>query len=384
MNRGISLSSSDRCRTRCPTTASRTRRPSSSSWPSATGVQVTRGSGSRCATRRAPKDSDGPKCERIATALSANRGVVAVLGPTLSTCASLMLPILNRAAGGPVAQLGIGTTYLGLTRDGPGVEDGRPRAIPPVRRPQLPAHHAGGRCAGRGVGPRCAGGGRSPRLRGPRRDQVRAGCRDGVHGGGRPGRTRGRRHRAVGRGGVRVPRAGCPDRRSARRRRLPRRRSREQRTAPHPRSARRSRQGRRDPGPRRVRRPRADRRGGGGARGGLHDQLVGCRQQRPAAARAGVGSGVHATLRVATLLLRRPCGPGDRARARRDRELRRHARRVLGALQRTRTADGLLGTFGFDEFGDSSLRGVSLYRIEGGRMRYVRTVEVPDELLGRD
>ena len=42
-----------------------------------------------------------------------------------------MLPILNRAAGGPVAQLGIGTTYLGLTRDGPGVEDGDPERYRP-------------------------------------------------------------------------------------------------------------------------------------------------------------------------------------------------------------------------------------------------------------
>lgn len=42
--------------------------------------------------------------------------VIGVIGPLTSGCAELEIPILNRAAGGPVPIVGTATTYVGLTR----------------------------------------------------------------------------------------------------------------------------------------------------------------------------------------------------------------------------------------------------------------------------
>jgi branched-chain amino acid transport system substrate-binding protein len=58
--------------------------------------------------------------------------VVAVLGPVTSTCAAAMLPIANRAPGGPLPVISMSTTYLGLTRAGPGVAKGHPDAFYPT------------------------------------------------------------------------------------------------------------------------------------------------------------------------------------------------------------------------------------------------------------
>jgi branched-chain amino acid transport system substrate-binding protein len=43
-----------------------------------------------------------------------------------------MIPVLNRARGGPVAVLSMSATYLGLTRDGPGVAPGDPDKLYPT------------------------------------------------------------------------------------------------------------------------------------------------------------------------------------------------------------------------------------------------------------
>jgi branched-chain amino acid transport system substrate-binding protein len=71
-------------------------------------------------------DSDPERCRRNARAFSRSRGVIAVAGPWSSTCAIEMLPILNRAPRGPLAAISGSTTYLGLTRPGPGVGRGEP------------------------------------------------------------------------------------------------------------------------------------------------------------------------------------------------------------------------------------------------------------------
>ena len=84
------------------------------------------------ASADAPTDPD--KCKRLASAIARNPSVVAVMGPTSSSCAAAMIPLLNRAAGGPIPLLGFGNTYLGLTRDGPGVEDGDPERLYPTGR----------------------------------------------------------------------------------------------------------------------------------------------------------------------------------------------------------------------------------------------------------
>jgi branched-chain amino acid transport system substrate-binding protein len=85
-----------------------------------------------CDEASAYNDVDLPKCRREAEAFAGNRSVVAVIGPTTSGCAAAMIPILNRAAGGPIALVGPGNTYLGLTRSGPGVAAGDPDRLYPT------------------------------------------------------------------------------------------------------------------------------------------------------------------------------------------------------------------------------------------------------------
>jgi branched-chain amino acid transport system substrate-binding protein len=72
------------------------------------------------------------KCARNARAFAADRSVVAVLGPVTSVCAHAMLPVTNRAPGGPLAVVSMSNTYLGLTRDGPGVAEGDPDDLYPT------------------------------------------------------------------------------------------------------------------------------------------------------------------------------------------------------------------------------------------------------------
>jgi branched-chain amino acid transport system substrate-binding protein len=77
-------------------------------------------------------NSDPRKCRRNAHAFSRNRSVIAVAGPWSSTCALEVLPVLNRAPGGPLAAVSGSTTYLGLTRPGPGVGRGEPARYSPT------------------------------------------------------------------------------------------------------------------------------------------------------------------------------------------------------------------------------------------------------------
>jgi branched-chain amino acid transport system substrate-binding protein len=72
------------------------------------------------------------KCARNAKAFAADPSVVAVVGPVTSTCVGAMLPIVNQAPGGPLPVVGMSSTYLGLTRAGPGVVRGHPDALYPT------------------------------------------------------------------------------------------------------------------------------------------------------------------------------------------------------------------------------------------------------------
>jgi branched-chain amino acid transport system substrate-binding protein len=82
--------------------------------------------------------SDAPKCGRLAKVLARDRSVVGVIGPVSSSCALAMLATLNRAPGGPVPLISMSNTYLGLTRGGPGVAPGDPaRQYPSGRRNYL-------------------------------------------------------------------------------------------------------------------------------------------------------------------------------------------------------------------------------------------------------
>lgn len=82
-----------------------------------------------CDEASADAFSDAGKCRRNARAFVRNSSVVAVVGPTTSGCAAAMVALLNAAADGPLASIGIGNTYLGLTREGPGVERGDPERM---------------------------------------------------------------------------------------------------------------------------------------------------------------------------------------------------------------------------------------------------------------
>jgi branched-chain amino acid transport system substrate-binding protein len=59
---------------------------------------------------------DESTCRGNARQYVANASVIGVIGPFTSTCAMAELPILNRAAGGPVAVVSPSNTYVGLTR----------------------------------------------------------------------------------------------------------------------------------------------------------------------------------------------------------------------------------------------------------------------------
>jgi branched-chain amino acid transport system substrate-binding protein len=78
--------------------------------------------------------ADPAKCRRNARAFARNRAVIGVIGPHFSSCAAEMLPILNRAPRGPLALVGAASSYLGLTRDGPGVSKAEPERYFPTGR----------------------------------------------------------------------------------------------------------------------------------------------------------------------------------------------------------------------------------------------------------
>jgi branched-chain amino acid transport system substrate-binding protein len=78
-------------------------------------------------------DAPDPKlCRRTARAFARNRSVVVVLGEHFSSCVAEGLPILNAATGGPVPQMSVSATYLGLTRSGAGVPRGEPGRFYPT------------------------------------------------------------------------------------------------------------------------------------------------------------------------------------------------------------------------------------------------------------
>jgi branched-chain amino acid transport system substrate-binding protein len=74
-------------------------------------------------------ESDPRKCARTARAAGDNPAVLGVIGPWSSSCATLV-SLLNRARG-PVAVVSPSATYLGLTREGPGVAAGDPERFAP-------------------------------------------------------------------------------------------------------------------------------------------------------------------------------------------------------------------------------------------------------------
>ncbi len=69
---------------------------------------------------------DSAKCSANANAVARDKDVIGVIGTFNSGCATIEIPILNRAAGGPVAMISPANTQVGLTSSGPGTSPGEP------------------------------------------------------------------------------------------------------------------------------------------------------------------------------------------------------------------------------------------------------------------
>lgn len=77
------------------------------------------------ATAQAGKWDSG-KCSANANAYAQNSSVVGVIGTFNSGCAEIIIPVINRAANGPVGMVSPANTYVGLTHPGPGTAAGEP------------------------------------------------------------------------------------------------------------------------------------------------------------------------------------------------------------------------------------------------------------------
>jgi branched-chain amino acid transport system substrate-binding protein len=72
------------------------------------------------------------KCGSNAKAYAGAKRLVGLIGTYDSGCATIELPIVNRAPAGPLPMISPANTYVGLTRVGPGVAPGHPKALYPT------------------------------------------------------------------------------------------------------------------------------------------------------------------------------------------------------------------------------------------------------------
>jgi branched-chain amino acid transport system substrate-binding protein len=75
---------------------------------------------------------DEAKCASNARAYAENPDVIGVVGTFNSACAVVAVPELNRAPGGPLAMVSPFNSFVGLTRQGPGVDPSLPAALYPT------------------------------------------------------------------------------------------------------------------------------------------------------------------------------------------------------------------------------------------------------------
>ena len=137
-------------------------RSASCSRTTGSGRASTRSATARATTRRRRAVAfEFRRCAANANAFAAADRLVAVIGPFYSFCAQIMIPILNRARGGPLALVGPTTTWPNLTRGGRVRAAGavrlprRARRLLPDRRTQLRAPGRQRRPAGRGARAAC-------------------------------------------------------------------------------------------------------------------------------------------------------------------------------------------------------------------------------------
>ena len=69
-------------------------------------------------------EPDAARCRQNARAYVATKDVVGVIGPYISGCATLQIPIVSRKAAGPLAMISPSATSLALTRVPPGADPG--------------------------------------------------------------------------------------------------------------------------------------------------------------------------------------------------------------------------------------------------------------------
>jgi len=75
---------------------------------------------------------DASKCTANANAYAREKSLIGIVGNFNSGCAKLVIPILNRASGGPIAMVSPTNTYPGLTVGGPGTAPGEPKVYYPT------------------------------------------------------------------------------------------------------------------------------------------------------------------------------------------------------------------------------------------------------------
>lgn len=75
---------------------------------------------------------DVAKCTSNANAYARDRSLIGLVGTFNSGCAKVVIPVLNRAPGGPVAMVSPANTYPGLTIGGPGTAPGEPKVYYPT------------------------------------------------------------------------------------------------------------------------------------------------------------------------------------------------------------------------------------------------------------
>jgi DNA-binding SARP family transcriptional activator/ABC-type branched-subunit amino acid transport system substrate-binding protein/streptogramin lyase len=81
--------------------------------------------------RERPYNWTPATCRRNARAFADTAMVLGVIGPFDSACAAIQIPVLNRARGGPLAEISGSTTLVGLTHEGPGSLPREPEAYYP-------------------------------------------------------------------------------------------------------------------------------------------------------------------------------------------------------------------------------------------------------------
>ena len=75
---------------------------------------------------------DSGKCSTNGNAYARNTSVIGVIGTFNSGCAEIIIPILNRAANGPMGMVSPANTYVGLTHKGPAIAPGEPEKYYPT------------------------------------------------------------------------------------------------------------------------------------------------------------------------------------------------------------------------------------------------------------